>query len=297
MNTRPSAIGPATRSAPRARASRRRPSSCAAARATCRRTSPRCCSAAPRRRIWSRYEPAELAALARDAWAFLASAQARRAEDPLRAPPASAGEHLKSISVIEIVNDDMPFLVDSVMGELTERGLDVRLVAHPVLAVERDARPASSRPPPAEAGSRKDAPRESFIHIHVDARRGRGAPRRDRAGAGAGAGRRARLRAGLAADARPGRRGHRRAQDQSAAAAGRRHRRGDPVPEWLLADNFTLLGVRDYALHREPTDARAGAETGLGMLRARDVPVLRRGGEVGDRSRRRSAPSSTSRRR
>jgi glutamate dehydrogenase len=33
--------------------------------------------------------------------------------------------------VIEIVNDDMPFLVDSVMSELAERGLDVRLVAHP----------------------------------------------------------------------------------------------------------------------------------------------------------------------
>ena len=46
------------------------------------------------------------------------------------------------MTVIEIVNDDMPFLVDSVMGELAERRLEVRLVAHPVLGVARD-RPAS----------------------------------------------------------------------------------------------------------------------------------------------------------
>jgi glutamate dehydrogenase len=51
---------------------------------------------------------------------------------------------LKSVSVIEIVNDDMPFLVDSVMGELTERGLDVRLVAHPILA--RRARRCGAAP-------------------------------------------------------------------------------------------------------------------------------------------------------
>ena len=38
----------------------------------------------------------------------------------------------KSVSVIEIVNDDMPFLVDSVMGEIAERRLNVQLVVHPV---------------------------------------------------------------------------------------------------------------------------------------------------------------------
>src|SRR5262249_35376974 len=50
---------------------------------------------------------------------------------------ASGGR--KAVSVIEIVNDDMPFLVDSVMGELAERRLDVRLVAHPMFGVKRDS--------------------------------------------------------------------------------------------------------------------------------------------------------------
>ena len=109
------------------------------------------------------------------------AAQAGRAEDPLRSPPASAGDRLKSISVIEIVNDDMPFLVDSVMGELTERGLDVRLVAHPIFAVERDkARQARRSAGEARQGGE---PRESFIHIHVE--RIDDAPARDRDRAGA----------------------------------------------------------------------------------------------------------------
>ena len=77
--------------------------------------------------------------LAREAWAFLAERKPGAPKIRFESPPASAGDRLKSISVIEIVNDDMPFLVDSVMGELTERGLDVRLVAHPIFAVERDA--------------------------------------------------------------------------------------------------------------------------------------------------------------
>ncbi|MHC4955240.1 MAG: NAD-glutamate dehydrogenase [Planctomycetota bacterium] len=42
-------------------------------------------------------------------------------------------------TVIEIVNDDMPFLVDSVTGLLTDLGLEVLLVIHPIVRVERDA--------------------------------------------------------------------------------------------------------------------------------------------------------------
>ena len=41
-------------------------------------------------------------------------------------------------TVIEIVNDDMPFLVDSVTAELNRLQLTVHLVIHPVLDVGRD---------------------------------------------------------------------------------------------------------------------------------------------------------------
>jgi glutamate dehydrogenase len=42
-------------------------------------------------------------------------------------------------TVVEIVNDDMPFLVDSVTGELIRLGAEIFLVVHPVVRVERDA--------------------------------------------------------------------------------------------------------------------------------------------------------------
>ncbi len=41
-------------------------------------------------------------------------------------------------TVIEILNDDMPFLVDSVTAELNYQGLTVHLVIHPIVDIERD---------------------------------------------------------------------------------------------------------------------------------------------------------------
>ena len=42
-------------------------------------------------------------------------------------------------SVIQIVNDDMPFLVDSTTTEINRQGLTLHLIVHPTFAVERDA--------------------------------------------------------------------------------------------------------------------------------------------------------------
>src|SRR6202030_423925 len=41
-------------------------------------------------------------------------------------------------TIVEIVNDDMPFLVDSVTATINDGGREVRLVIHPVLTVARD---------------------------------------------------------------------------------------------------------------------------------------------------------------
>ena len=43
-----------------------------------------------------------------------------------------------SVTIVSIVTDDMPFLVDSVTGALTIEGRTVRLVIHPQLVVRRD---------------------------------------------------------------------------------------------------------------------------------------------------------------
>ncbi len=42
-------------------------------------------------------------------------------------------------TIIQIVTDDMPFLVDSVTGALVQAGVDIHLIIHPQLVVVRDA--------------------------------------------------------------------------------------------------------------------------------------------------------------
>jgi glutamate dehydrogenase len=172
----------------------------------------------------------------------------------------------------------MPFLVDSVMAELTERGLATRLVVHPILAVTRD-KTGKLNGPSAEAGKGKDETRESFIHIHVArvddaARRGEIVQGLEQV--------LAEVRRAVA-DWRPMiRRIGDVIQDLKANPP--------PVPvddiaeaiqflEWVAADNFTLLGVRDYTLDGKE-DLKPVLESGLGVLRGGDVPVLTRGGKA-----------------
>jgi glutamate dehydrogenase len=68
-------------------------------------------------------------------------------------------------SVVEIVTDDMPFLVDSVEMALTRRGTAIHLHIHPVVAVRRDAdgRLLELVPAPAEG-----APAEALLHVQID---------------------------------------------------------------------------------------------------------------------------------
>ena len=74
-------------------------------------------------------------------------------------------------SVIEIVNDDMPFLVDSVTTEINRLGLTLHAVIHPVFRVWRDAAGQIEKIQSASESSGADggkAQLESHIHIEVD---------------------------------------------------------------------------------------------------------------------------------
>ena len=48
-------------------------------------------------------------------------------------------------TVLEIVSDDMPFIVDSVTMELAREGYTIDLVIHPVVRVRRRAPPPKQR--------------------------------------------------------------------------------------------------------------------------------------------------------
>ena len=109
--------------------------------------------------------PADLYGAALSHWNF---ARKREPGKPrLRVFNPTLEEHgwQSTHTIIEIVNDDMPFLVDSVTMEVNRHGLTLHLIIHPLVLVDRDAegtlRGLGTEGTPS-------ARRESFIHVEVD---------------------------------------------------------------------------------------------------------------------------------
>jgi glutamate dehydrogenase len=222
-----------------------------------------------------RYDPRQLAGLAADAWSLLEARKPGTANIRFAAPgPTTGHERRPAVSVLEIVNDDMPFLVDSVLGELAEQGIEVGFIVHPVLSVERDAAGRLT----AFRGARPvgGALRESLIHIHVvpiddDARRAEVVAALER------------VLADVRAAVTDWRAMLARVEDEIAQLKAH----PPPLPvaeiaeavqflEWLIANNFTFLGIRHYRFAAGETVLEPVLESGLGVLRAHDAPVVHR---------------------
>jgi glutamate dehydrogenase len=215
------------------------------------------------------YAAEDLAALARRAFGLLAERTPGAPKIRCGPVPLPSTRERRSVWVLEIVNDDMPFLLDSVMGELAERRITVRLVAHPVLRVSRDG---------ARLTGIGDGARESFIHLHLD-----GVP--DEAEceeietALASVLREVRL---AVIDWRP-------MLERVNAIVAELKTNPPPLPveeiaeaieflQWLAHDNFTFLGLRNYT--SDGDGLKPDFETALGIMRERDLRVLRRGTEL-----------------
>src|SRR5271165_6070436 len=69
-------------------------------------------------------------------------------------------------TAIEIVNDNMPFLVDSVTMEVNRQGMNLHLIIYPVIRTHRDANGGLSEILPLEAGN--SGAFESLMHVEVD---------------------------------------------------------------------------------------------------------------------------------
>ncbi len=98
--------------------------------------------------------------------AFVAQAAMRRqANTPSFALESIGGEGGRRLMRLAIVNDDMPFLVDSVSSALAARGLAVHRLLHPIVAVRRDpAGTLTALFPPRTEGER----RESIIYMEIE---------------------------------------------------------------------------------------------------------------------------------
>ena len=222
--------------------------------------------------------PPSLAVLAEQAWEHVQRRTSGSADIRVVNPTLPNG---REISVLEILNDNMPFLYDSTMAELAEQGIEVTLVAHPIIAVERDAEGKLLRfyGEALPEGARGE--RESLIHLHI-ARLDADADRQ-------------KLIDGLTRtlnDVRACVTDWRAMRDRVEEAIKTFTSNPPPLPidevaeagqflQWLCADNFTFLGVREYRFSPD-SDASDDITTGegLGILRDPDVKVLRRGNEM-----------------
>ena len=171
--------------------------------------------------------------------------------------------------MVDIVNDDMPFLVDSVTAEINRHNLSIHLVAHPVVAVERDRAGRMSRLlPDGTATDRASA--ESVMHFEITELRRPGALER--------------LRRDLQAvlgDVRAAVEDFDAMQRRLAEAADGLGEGPDADDAraflgWLDERSFTFIGYREYGFERRGGATRlsqAGAP-GLGILRNPERSVL-----------------------
>jgi len=220
----------------------------------------------------ARYAPDDLATLAARAYDFMAE---RKPGTPKIRCETIMLEHSadrNSVTVVEIINDDMPFLVDSVMGEITERRLDVRLVAHPMFGVRRSGSKLAGIDIPDAAGTR-----ESFIHIHLS-------PIADNVCAEL-----VRALEIVLGDVRLAVQDWRAMHERVNANIAELKANPPPLPvdeiaetiqflQWLLADNFTFLGLRDYDVDGQ--SLQPDFDSALGIMRSRELRVLKRGTEL-----------------
>ena len=177
-------------------------------------------------------------------------------------------------SVIEIVTDDMPFLVDSVTMELRRVGYTVHAVIHPQVAVTRDVsgvlRSVIALHGSDEAGGERIA--ESWMHVEIDRIEGAEIDQ---------------LTDDLQRVLRDVRESvedwtkmHAQAlsvieaiEAEPPPLSAEELRQGREFLTWLADDHFTFLGYREYRLESlsdDPEDCglRALPGTGLGILRA-----------------------------
>ncbi len=218
---------------------------------------------------------ADLCGAALSQWEFARQRDDGRAKLRVFNPVRDEHGWQSTHTIVEIGNDDMPFLVDSVTMEVNRRGLTQHLIIHPIVAVERDAAGRLVRLVPEGSGAGRP---ESFIHVEVD-----------RIGDPA-------ERDALAADLLRVLRDVRAAVDdwrpmtaKALAIVADVERAVPPLPlppgevaegvaflRWLADSHFTFLGHRSYDLDR------VGGEDVLRIVPGSSLGILRDGpgGEV-----------------
>jgi glutamate dehydrogenase len=216
------------------------------------------------------YEASDLATAALGHFRFGQVRKRGRALVRVFNPQISSDKWTSTHSVVEVIVEDMPFLVDSIGMVLNQAGLTLHLMIHPIMRVARDA---SGKLKEISDTSESDGAfkAESWQQIHVD----HIADER-------------RLRElevkiqGVIEDVRLAVADWREMRRRAVEIAQRINTSHGVVPpnearevaallEWMEANHFTFLGYREYQLKRGPSEdlLEPKPESGLGILRLR----------------------------
>ncbi|MEN3974863.1 NAD-glutamate dehydrogenase [Emcibacter sp. SYSU 3D8] len=216
--------------------------------------------------------PESLFALALSLWRFAATRAPGVAKVQAFNPSMEESGWQDRHTVVEIVNDDMPFLVDSVTAELARQGREITLLVHPVITVERDV--AGQRTPNGLGYM------ESYIYLEIDQQTSPESIQAIETGVSA-----------VLADARTTFEDWQPMLARLRAAIDDLQARPGPAPKeevqeavdflnWLADDNFTFLGFREYdfADRNGEWHAITDPQEGLGLIRDPEFPMLREHG-------------------
>ncbi|ANN56328.1 NAD-glutamate dehydrogenase [Mesorhizobium loti NZP2037] len=188
----------------------------------------------------------------------------------------------RPVTVITVVNDNMPFLFDSILGEITETSGEPTLVTHPVITVRHGKRGVEEIL--GDGNFAKDDgshDRLSVIHVHI--------PRLTMEAANALTERLRKMLGQVHAavkDWKPmlARLDQAISEFRYSAVPLDKNSVAEAIAflEWLRDDNFTFLGMREfkYSGGEESGNLERADKPGLGILSDPDVLVLRRGTEA-----------------
>jgi glutamate dehydrogenase len=211
--------------------------------------------------------PRDLFGAATSLWRFAERRHPGHAKIRIYNPDPTTDGWSSPHTIVEIVNDDMPFLVDSVSLAINAGGRTVHLVIHPILSVIRDPKGRLGVVADAESAGL----RESWMHIEIT----RETDREDLA-------RLTQTLSSVLADVRAAVEDWQPMRDRLRELVDALSRPPlPPVPStelgevkdflrWLDDDNFTFLGYREYVF-----DGAIGSAGGpLGVLRDEAHPVF-----------------------
>ncbi|SDP55447.1 NAD-glutamate dehydrogenase [Lentzea jiangxiensis] len=213
-------------------------------------------------------DPVDLVGAVRSNYQLAESRVPGRAVVRILNPTRSADGWQCPVTVVQVVTDDMPYLVDSVASELTRAGVQVQRVVHPIVVVRRD--PVTGErtevlPTADPADPPADALAESWMNIEVDLITDAGRARELET----------RLQAVLT-DVREVVEDTDRMVATALQLAGELEKDssesttdGAKLLQWLADGHFTFMGYRQYELVHEDGEPalRAVLASGLGVLR------------------------------